>query len=342
MITDARVFSEEFVPSDIVYRHDEINTLSNALSPILKDGTPENVFCFGPTGAGKTCIARYTVTELQKELIDVDIQYVNCWESHTRFQLLYKILESVGRTVDIHRQGTPHDELLERIRESTDRPYVVILDEVDQLEDTDVLYDIYRIPAISMVLIANREEELFLDLEDRIHSRLKSGIRIQFDAYSTDEVTGILRDRVQSGLEPGVVTYEQLHRIADAAAGDARVAIGTLRTAAKSARQDGAGTITDEMIANAVPAAQDSIQQQTVDRLTDHQQVIYEILQDVDPDEGISAGPLYEAYEERVSNPRGRRQVRKYLAKMAHYNLVRQKGEKRGRTYHPVVEEQSA
>jgi len=50
------------------------------------------------------------------------------------------------------------------------------------------------------------------------------------------------------GLDEDVVTDEQLYRIADAAAGDARLAIGILRTAAGRADRENHEHITDDML----------------------------------------------------------------------------------------------
>lgn len=82
--------------------------------------------------------------------------------------------------------------------------------------------------------------------------------------------------------------------IAANAGGDARVAIGTLRRAARNAS---AGRITAEMIREVVPEAKSEIQQKTVDRLTADQEILYGIVSDcgeIDPQR------LYEAYCEQV------------------------------------------
>jgi len=50
--------------------------------------------------------------------------------------------------------------------------------------------------------------------------------------YHDEQLYDILRARVRWGLEQDAVTDDQLYCIADAAAGDARLAIGILRTAA--------------------------------------------------------------------------------------------------------------
>ena len=104
MITDARVFQPEFIPREVVYRDAEINELSRALRPLIHNDPPETSFLSGPSGTGKTCLARYT---------------------------------------------------LDRLHDYSVSPYVVILDEVDQLQDTSILYELYRTRGVLMVMIAN-------------------------------------------------------------------------------------------------------------------------------------------------------------------------------------------
>lgn len=136
------------------------------------------------------------------------------------------------------------------------------------------------------------------------------------------------------GLRAGVITDEQLHSIADTAAGDARVAIGTLRAAARRADQQGYNSIPDTIIEEAVSDAKAEIRQKTVEQLTPHQTIVYNII----TDSGETApGNLYERYTERASNPRSKRMVRNYLKKLCHYNLIEAVGQNRGRRYRPVT-----
>jgi orc1/cdc6 family replication initiation protein len=330
MITNARVLQEDFVPRDVEHRHAEIERLSAALEPLLDGEAAETPLVFGPTGAGKTCVARYTVERLREQLLDVRTTYVNCWTDHTRFGVLYGLLEAVGQTVDVHRQSTPHDALLRRVREHDDAPFVAILDEVDQLDEPDLLYELLGVDHLHPILIANRETDFFAGLDDRIASRLRAGPRVRFDAYGHDELVAILDSRVERGFEPGAVARDQLATIADAAAGDARVAIRVLRAAARAAEADGTERITDTHVTEAVPDARASIKQRTVDALTPHQRELYEVVADAGE---IKPGDLYERYAARVDEPKSRRTVRKYLSKMDQYNLVAARGEKRGRTY---------
>lgn len=330
MIVDARPLQPEFVPSDVRHRDGEINALTSTLEPILNGNHAEPTLLYGPSGTGKTCIARYALDQFRKEVVDLNTQYVNCWEDYTRFKTLYRVLEGLNESLNIHRQSTPRDELPDRLRDAVEAPYVVILDEVDQLEDKDVLYDLWRVRSLSMVLIVNNEEELFAELENRVSSRFSTSERIHFNRYATDELVGILEDRVQWGLHEDAATTEHLRLIADTSGGDARVAIGTLRVAAQTAHEQGLQQLTGDVIEKATPEAKAEIQQKNLDKLTGDQRVLYEIIEESD---GISPDALYDTYCERVDDPKSRRMTRNYLQKMRRYNLVEGIGEGKKRTY---------
>ena len=330
MIADARPLQPEFVPGDVRHRDGEINALTSTFQPVLDGNHAEPALLYGPSGTGKTCIARYAVEQLRREVVDITTQYVNCWEDYTRFKTLYRILEGLDQSLDVHRQSTPRDELLDRLRDGLDDPYVVVLDEVDQLEEKDVLYDLWRVSGLSMVLIVNSEDELFAELETRVSSRFKTSERIHFDRYGTDELVGILKDRVRWGLHEDAATTEQLRLIAESSGGDARVAIGTLRAAAQKANKQNRQQLTNGLIEEATPEAKAEIKRKNVEKLNVHQKTLYEIICDR---EGIAPDELYEMYCEAVDAPKSRRTTRNYLQKMRRYNLITAEGEGRARTY---------
>ena len=330
MIEDARVLREEFVPHEVEHRDGEVTHLSGLLEPVTRGEPADTAVLTGPSGVGKTCIARYTVGQLREQHLDVRSQYVNCWQNYSRFRTLYRILEGLGKTVDIHRQSTPHDELLERLRAYDGPPCVVVLDEVDQLEDLDALYDLHSLPAFSLVLIANREAELFARADERLTSRLRGSESIRFDRYGIEELTSILEARARWGLAEGAVTTEQVRAIADEAAGDARVGISILRSAARKADRADRETVTDGLLDEAIPAGRSAVHRTNLETLTPHQRTLYDVIDDVDR---IEPGPLYEAYRERVEEPKTDRTVRNYLAKMVQYDLLVAEGTSRDRVY---------
>ena len=81
MITDARVLQPEFVPNDVKHRAAEVSHLSDTLRPIMDGQWAETSLLYGPSGAGKTCIAQYTIEQLRGNVVALNYQYINCCEN---------------------------------------------------------------------------------------------------------------------------------------------------------------------------------------------------------------------------------------------------------------------
>ncbi|WP_241989405.1 AAA family ATPase [Halorubrum sp. SP9] len=68
-----------------------MNEVTDALAPIQEDVRAENCFLFGPSGVGKTTVAKAAVRELRQEVLEVPYAYVNCWQDYTRNAVLEQI-----------------------------------------------------------------------------------------------------------------------------------------------------------------------------------------------------------------------------------------------------------
>jgi orc1/cdc6 family replication initiation protein len=334
MITDARVLRDNFIPQEVAHRDSEIDAISQTLKPLVQDQPAQKSLIHGPPGTGKTCISRYTLQKLEEELLDFRYYYINCWENYNRFKVLYKTLEGIGKTLQVHRQSTPTDELYSRLKENVDMPYVLILDEVDQLEDEKVLYDLNSIDDIYTVMVANTEEDVFYNMDDRIRSRLMDARRIRFKQYTPEQLEDILSHRAERGLRPGSIDQGTIRKIALSAGGDARIAIGILRSAARKAESEELDRIDSEIIEECVPKAKENNKQKNVEKLNPHQQKLYDILKDADGE--MKPRNLYDSYRDEVDDPKGERMLRKYLKKMDHYNLVESEGSGRWTTYRAI------
>jgi Cdc6-like AAA superfamily ATPase len=150
------------------------------------------------------------------------------------------------------------------------------------------------------------------------------------DKYHDEQLYDILSARAKWGLDEDVITDDQLYRIADAAAGDARLAIGILRTAAGKADRENHEHITDDILLAAAEDARAQITQKSLDSLTPHQRVVYDIVCDYGP---LGPSKIYDRYTDEVDDPRTKRTVRTYLSKMTQYNLLRADGSSRDREY---------
>ena len=330
MMRDARVLRAGFVPREVEHRDAEVNHLSSVLEPITNGEPADTAIVTGPSGSGKTCISQFATKRLREEVLDVEAIYANCWRNYTRFRTLYQILDNLGETIDIHRQSTPHDELVHRLQQHDGPRTVVILDEVDQLEDPSVIYDLHSLPQFAIICIENRKEELFGRVDDRLVSRLRSSEHVRMDKYHDEQLFDILSARAKWGLNEDIITDDQLYRIADTAAGDTRIAIGILRTAASTADRENHERITDHILLDAAEDARAQIKQKSIDSLTPHQRIIYDIVRDHGP---VGPSEIHDRYTEEVETPRTNRTVRTYLSKMEQYNLLEAEGTSRDREY---------
>jgi Cdc6-like AAA superfamily ATPase len=84
------------------------------------------------------------------------------------------------------------------------------------------------------------------------------------------------------------------------------------------------------MLLDAAEDARAQIKQKSLDSLTPHQRVVYDIVRDHGP---IGPSEIHEQYAEEVDDPRTKRTVRTYLSKMEQYNLLKTEGTSRDREY---------
>jgi Cdc6-like AAA superfamily ATPase len=318
------------VPESIVHRDDEVDQLSSVLEPVTRGGQTDTVLITGPPGSGKTVTAKYTVDTLCRENPGVDAVYINCWEDHSPFQTLYRILDALNGATDIHRQSTATDVVLERLREYDEQHCLLLLDEVDQLDDEDILYDLLNLPRFSLILIVNQEAELLDGLDERLASRLGGCERIRLDRYSTDQLADILIEQAETEAVSRDIKRLESERIAEAANGDARISIRTLRIAARRTDEDAVGRITQDIVEQALPKARLELRRRHIDRLPPHHQAIFRVIEEHDR---IAPRDLFEEYRKRVDEPKSNRTVRKYLKQLERDELIAAEGSTRDRRY---------
>lgn len=324
IIRDLRVLQEAFIPSRLIHRDGQLQAVRDCVAPLTEDNPPRHAFLHGPPGTGKTTLSKYVLEELKKET-PVLTSYVNCWEDSTRFGVLFTILKGMGAF--IHRKGTPTDELLQTLRTKLENtPCILILDEVDQLEEDKILYDLLQAGA-GLIMISNSETAL-AGADPRIRSRLAGTDTIPFAAYSHQELVDILHDRTEWGLVPGVIKRAQLEAIADLAAGDARTALGTLALAAQKAEDQSLEAIPDTLLTQARPQFETDSRQRALEKLSPTQQTILDI---ITTKKQLPSGELFTLLNQKDPTPE--RTFRKHMQRLVRNGLVTAVGDGRWRTY---------
>ena len=334
IIKDVLALSCDTIPDRIFCRDDQMNGVLNNLKPVLKGINGRSMFLHGPPGSGKTCISRHVLGEFEMQASGVKTVYINCWENPSRFKILYKLMEQMGMVLSVHRKGMPTDELTEALAKKLEgKKAVFVLDEVDQLEDGKVLYDLMLIPGLCLVMIAN-DEDVFSRLDPRIMSRLAMLDRIKFPQYGQSELAEILKDRADLGLMPGVVKRNQLERIANASSGDARVAINMLRIIAESAENDDLMKISDYYVEKVMQNSMAGLREKAACGFNQYQQFILQILKkNKNMDSTALFAAVSAAAAEKKLEPIVDRTFRNYMDKLISANYVSVSGNGRWRVF---------
>jgi len=331
MITDARALRPEQVPQDLHHREGQIDHLSTVLD---STGTArsEDVCIFGPSGAGKTTIAKHTLGLLEREALHVRWGYVNCMSESTPSAALHRLLRDAGIGADLRREGTHKAAAIDRLREC-DEQVICVIDEVDVLDDPSLLLSLYQIPNVAQILITTKQDEWLAEVGTRAESRFRSAESIQLEKYSHRELVDILDARVVHGLISARVADNAVAHIADLAAGDARQGIVLLRRAAHYVEKNDVRELTAEVVDGIVKDAEADLRDRRIRSLGTHKRLLYEIVREAG---SLDSGTLHARYEDRSLSPKARSTRRKYLKSLRRYDLIASEGTGRSTMYQHV------
>jgi cell division control protein 6 len=241
-----------YQPEKPAGRETEVQRIVEAVRPVTRRKTPENLLVYGPAGVGKTTCVRHVFDHLEDETTSKAV-YINCWQYNTRPSLLTELLIQLGYPAP--RKGKPVDELLSKIGEWLDknRGVAVALDEFDQLENrAEVIYDLQLVNEesenqLGLVMVSNQHPRS-LELDPRSRSRLNCKT-LEFNSYNAPQLEKILDKRVEQAFRPGTVPDEVIETIAEHVAeksGDCRKALQLLLRAGREAEREGKRSITSE------------------------------------------------------------------------------------------------
>jgi len=331
VILDRQVLDPTVVPDQelIVHRGRELEDCRAALDLLADAPTNSCLVIHGPPGTGKTMIAREVLRRLRQQNT-LRTAYVDCWEHYTANHALYEVADALNAGGIIHRNSTPTQELTAALQAHPEQRRVAVLDEAEMIIDASVFRTLRDAPKLDIVCIVNDTGELIEEHPDDVRAALDLATSLHFGQYSVQQLIAILSARAEHGIRDGVVRKRAIERFAEAAGGDARLGIAALRAAAESAVEASRDVIYPQHVEPAVTNAARRLHRQTLDRLSEHQEQLYQLI--VDADE-IEPGELYARYADSVADPKSERTVRTYLTKMAHYGLVTVEGASRDRRY---------
>jgi len=317
IFADKGVLAEDYQPSDILERDDEITDYRDALKDVLFGRNPQNIFIYGKAGLGKTAVTNYMMNHLLKETDsrsnadDLHVHHQNC-NGKTAFLVVRNLVNTFR---DPHEEfpkrglglGDAFSELYDEL-DATAGTHLFVFDEIDHLSDVDtLLYELPRARAndhldnarVGVIGISNNYQ-----FRNTLSPKVKDTLmetEISFSPYDAGELRTILEDRADAALVEDGYSEAAIAKAAALAArdrGSARQALDFLRVGAEIAESNGVLTVEDAHI----EAAKDRVQRgRLANKIRDqtiHAQLVLEALAYLSQEDSTPARAkvVYEAY----------------------------------------------
>ena len=115
MIIDFRVFEDVYLPRELMHRESEVGQLSRAFQPALSGSAPHNALISGPSGVGKTVLARHTLNRLEKRA-PVSHAHIRCLGKSTGAILREALRQHPADVGEQFSRSTPVDDIYQLLR----------------------------------------------------------------------------------------------------------------------------------------------------------------------------------------------------------------------------------
>lgn len=314
------VFSNTYYPSNLPGRENQIAKLMSYISGFQECN--QHLYISGRSGTGKTATIKNILLNnipSKFEIIDRENKktvfmsdgkkgmavYENCRQNSTKLKMAKSIASTIfGKSVKYRG----FEDAIEAIGEQTKDLdfFILILDEIDALndKDNDVIYHFSRwgdeYPTmLSLILISNKIN--FLEgLDASTSSSYQVDTTIIFPPYNAVELSAILDGRAKDGIKEGIMDDDVIPAIASKTArdaGDARLAIQTLKIACETASMKGMDKVDVSCVNIAFNKSDaDSIIVPIRD-LSEHEKVCLRAIVDIVEGKGRAyTGEIYERY----------------------------------------------
>ncbi len=323
------VLSPGYLPDRMPNRMEEIKEISRIIHDSL-NGKTTHVLISGPPGTGKTAAIKLIFKNLKADT-NALFCYVNCFNKSTRMGALYSMVldffkEKRPTRKMPSRRGIAYDELLDSLRgelAKTNTRVILCLDEIDQLEETELLYDILRtrISGVTAQIIGiSNNPFIFKDLDPRTKSRLYPLREISFNSYSKEQMREIVKAKVEGAFHEDVVDKEAIDYLAEFTAqkkGDVRVARETLLRAGELARKSGDSKVGVKHIRERLNRTRHTKAIRVINELTKMERFILRLI----PENGTYYPRLYKFYKS-TDGHLGDRMFRNHIERFSKFNLI--------------------
>jgi cell division control protein 6 len=232
---DESVLEENYRPTEIVGRDDEITELTENLREVFNGSTPKNLFINGPNGTGKTVLADYILDRLKshpESAVDLHTKHIQCIHTQDGYHLAIKAVNQFrenpenclhpGLDADIVYDHL-WDELDSIGDESSDTPTTIIfvLDELGTVDDiSNFVYSISRarkagfVENVNVGFIATSDDATAFDA-NALESRTASSLKLRsmsLSPYDANQLRTVLYQRVGTAFRNTTVVNDATGR----------------------------------------------------------------------------------------------------------------------------------
>jgi cell division control protein 6 len=268
IFTDEAVLRDNYRPTELIERDDELAAYQSALLPVINGAPPKNIFIYGQTGVGKTLATRLVTDRLisdQHQYDDLDIQkvFLNCKSTKSSYQVAVNLVNHFRGPGDyIPSTGYPASRIFQMLWDHLNNlgasHLLVILDEIDSIGvDDDIIYELPRAndnghvddTYIGVIGISND-----FTFRDNLSARVKDSLcdeELHFPPYDATNLRHILQTRSEKAFCEDVLEGGVIPLCAARAAnqsGSARTALKLLYKAGDLARRRDRSSVPEDFV----------------------------------------------------------------------------------------------
>jgi Cdc6-like AAA superfamily ATPase len=298
--------STNWRPDRVLFRAAEESMLNKALDNEIK------TIVIGPFGSGKTSLIKRARESYNRGSIGHAV-YVDC----SIYQTTYSVLKEILPKSELVFYRSNYELIRELRRYASKNRFTVIFDNFEKLKEKDLILKLMSL-GLSVVLVTDSEDALW-DLDIKIRSNIPNIIKLE--PYTEEQTFEILKRRAEKALSEESYSDEVLREIASHVNGNLTLGINSLKAAAIQAESRGSPTIAESDI---------DIPSLDIPSNRTDEKVLFDI---VKKEKTIKSKPLYDSYAGQVHSPKSMRAYRNYMHSLCSKGLVRAIGDKRGRVY---------
>lgn len=202
----------------------------------------------------------------------------------------------------------------------------VCLDHFEYLKEAETLNRILSLK-LGLLIVSDN-----FDSYRNLNPIVKASVTniVQIPSYSVDQVTEILLGRAKEALNEYTYSEDKLKKIAQMSKGNVTLALNLLKSIVLKAENEDKKSIDDVELGYEIDCPDGMLSRDKM--------VILKILKEW---KSLPSSRLYDFYTEKAIHPKGRRSFRNYMRDLCARGFVKNIGEKRGRVYEIVKQNEA-